>query len=350
VEVAVHFPQAGESRLHQLRKSLNILCVVIAAGISFFADANPVQQDQTGATSTNISASALWRDRGDIASLDLFYGAGSPEREPTGTFIFAKELSEGATPKFEVVDQRGVHWIAKVGHEAKAETAATRLVWAAGYFTDEAYYVSELSVEKMPKLSRITKFASKTGAFQSVRLERVRGEHEKIGNWSWSKNPFSGTKEMNGLRVMMALINNWDLRKENNAIYSVNGQTYYAVSDLGGCFGKTGGVGSRTKNRLDDYAESKFIDEIDSDVVDLTLKSRPFFLLAVDPYHYNKLASREKIGKEIPRADAKWLGELLGRLSIEQIRDCFRAAGYTPDEVDGFAGVVHGRIRDLNQL
>ena len=155
---------------------------------------------------------------------------------------------------------------------------------------------------------------------------------------------------MNGLRIMMALINNWDLKKSNNAIYSTMGEIRYVVSDLGGSFGKTGGVGSRTKSRLDDYATSKFIDDSDSESVDLRIKSRPFFLLAVDPYHYNNLASREKVGREIPRADARWLGQLLARLSIEQIRDCFRAAGYTPAEVDGFAAVVQQRIADLNRL
>jgi hypothetical protein len=156
---------------------------------------------------------------------------------------------------------------------------------------------------------------------------------------------------MNGLRVMMALINNWDLKSANNAVFAVEGEApRYVVTDLGASFGKTGGVGSRTKSQLDDYAESKFIDKADDKEVDLTIKSRPFFLLAVDPYHYNKLASREDVGRNIPREDARWLGGLLARLSIEQIRDCFRAAGYSPAEVDGFANVVRSRIAELNQL
>ncbi len=32
-------------------------------------------------------------------------------------------------------------------------------------------------------------------------------------------DPFEDTREWNGLRVMMALMNNWDLKDENNAIY-----------------------------------------------------------------------------------------------------------------------------------
>jgi hypothetical protein len=84
--------------------------------------------------------------------------------------------------------------------------------------------------------------------------------------------------------------------------------------------------------------------------VDLTIKSRPFFLLAVDPIDYGKLTSRENVGKNIPRADAQWLGGLLGRLSIEQIRDCFRSAGYSAEDVVGFADVVARRVRQLKQL
>jgi hypothetical protein len=44
------------------------------------------------------------------------------------------------------------------------------------------------------------------------------------------------------------------------------------------------------------------------------------------------------------------MGQLLGRLSHEQIRDAFRAAGYSTQEANDFAGVVEGRIAELNAL
>jgi len=58
----------------------------------------------------------------------------------------------------------------------------------------------------------------------------------------------------------------------------------------------------------------------------------------------------QEITKNIPRADAKWLGHLLGQLTEHQIRDCFRTAGYTPEEVDGYAREVQQRIGELNAL
>jgi hypothetical protein len=332
--------------------TLSVTILALTAG-SVYAE---IQEPQTPAAkqaeilATLRATPSLWRDPGDIASLNLLYGAGSPEREPAGTLTFVKEDSAGATPKFEVVDQRGVHWKVKLGEEAQSETAATRLLWAAGYFVDEAYYRPEIRVEGLPKLVRGREFVN-GNIVRGVRLEPVRKPEEFIGSWSWFDTHFTDTKELNGLRIMMALINHWDLKSANNTVYAVKGEApRYVVSDLGASFGKTGGVGSRTKSDLEDYAKSKFIDEADADTVDLNIKSRPFFLLAVDPYHYSKLTAREKVGRDIPRADARWLGGLLARLSIEQIRDAFRAAGYSPTEVEGFANVVARRIAELNRL
>jgi hypothetical protein len=56
------------------------------------------------------------------------------------------------------------------------------------------------------------------------------------------------------------------------------------------------------------------------------------------------------IGTRVPRADAKWLGSLLGQLSPNQILDAFRAGGYPPDKAAAFTKVVQSRIAELNQL
>jgi hypothetical protein len=313
---------------------------------------NPTQAEKNKQTIAVLTGtSSLWRDPGEIESLNLLHGASSPEHGPGSHLVFVKEDTVGATPKFEVVDEHGVHWKVKLGKEAQSETAATRLLWAAGYFVDRAYYLPEIRVEGLAKLTRGKEFVN-GNVVRSVRLEPVRKPQEFIDNWRWSDTPFTGMKEMNGLRIMMALMNNWDVKSSNNAIYAVEGEApRFVVSDLGATFGKTGGaLTSRTKSDLEDYAASKFIDEVDGEKVDLTIKSRPFFLLALDPYHYEKLNSRGKVADDIPRADARWLGGLLGRLSIEQIRDCFRAAGYSSEEVIGFADVVARRIAELNRL
>jgi len=324
---------------------VNAFCILSALAFSLPAGAYQAPAGPDSATA------ALWHDRGDVASLNLLYGAGSQERQPAGTFTFVKEDKQGTAPKFEIVDGQGVHWKAKLGEETKSETAASRLVWAAGYFTDEDYYLAEMRVEKMPKLDRGRKFVSDDGVIHGVRLERIITGQKKNGNWSWFKNPFVGTKEMNGLRIMMALINNWDLKEINNAIYSQPGEgARYVVADLGATFGETGNPVVRSKSNPDDYSDSHFIQKVTAEHVDFYLSSRPLFITAIDVSNYATRTHMQDIVKEIPVADAKWLGKLLESLTDEQIRDCFRAGGYSPEDVEGNAATVKERIRNLNRF
>jgi hypothetical protein len=58
----------------------------------------------------------------------------------------------------------------------------------------------------------------------------------------------------------------------------------------------------------------------------------------------------QDVTKHIPRADAKWLAERFSHLTEEQIRDCFRAGGYTQEEVEGYSGVIKNRIAALHAL
>ena len=73
----------------------------------------------------------------------------------------------------------------------------------------------------------------------------------------------------------MALINNWDLKEINNAIYDEKGEgPRYVVSDLGATFGETGNTVTRSKSNPDDYAESKFIQKVKAEHVDFVLSSQ----------------------------------------------------------------------------
>jgi hypothetical protein len=151
--------------------------------------------------------------------------------------------------------------------------------------------------------------------------------------------------------VMMALINNWDLKEVNNAVYDIKGEGLrYVVSDLGATFGRTGNATVRSKSNLGEYSVSKFVQKVTADHVDFVLTSRPFFLSAVDLPYYAKRTHMQDVAKHIPLAHAKWLGQVLAQLSDEQLRDCFRAAGYAPVEVEFIADIVKQRIKDLNNL
>ena len=293
---------------------------------------------------------SLWSDRGGPASLDLLNGPGGKEHQPGNSFKFIKEAKGGTSPKFEVEDENGARWKVKLGHEVKSETAATRLVWAAGYNADEDYYRAQIQVQGMKPLSRGQEYVSKDGVVRGARLER-QGSEGKSSTWSWYKNPFVGTREFNGLRVMVALINNWDLKEDNNDSYgagNVGGR--YVISDLGASFGRTGNSFVRSRGVMKDYVETRFVKKVTAKDVDFVMHSRPFFLTIFNFPYYRTRTRMESIAKRIPIADARWIGNQLGQLSAEQIRDCFRSASFSPDEVEGYTRIVMQRIEELKKL
>ncbi len=287
-----------------------------------------------------------------MASLDLRYGAGGQAHapDPAGTFTFVREDAGGTSPKFDVTDGQGVEWKVKLGQESQPETAATRFLWAAGYFADEDYYVATLTVKGLPELRRGREFVSPGGVVRGARLERKDAAVEKLGHWDWFDNPFVGRRELNGLRVMMSLLNNWDLKQTNNTVYVVNGERHYAVSDVGATFGNTGNALTRSKGVPRDYEPSKFIAKAAPTSVDFVLHSRPFFLCAFSMSNYRERTHMEQITRHIPRADARWLGQRLSRLTDDQIRDGFRAAGYGPADVETLTGTIRRRIAELGAL
>ena len=309
---------------------------------------------RTAADANGVQA-VLWRLPVDIASLNLLYGSGGEDRQPHGPFTFIEEDSEGTNPKIDVRDQDGVKWKVKFGSEARPEVVATRLVWAAGYFTTDDYFVENLQVKDLPShLHRGQDLVGPDSTLHNVRLKRPMKGQEKIGTWRWAANPFVGTREFNGLRVLMALMNNWDLKDVNNAIYEdkqTREQTY-VVSDLGATFGTTGYIRSLhgSRGNLEAYKRSKFISNLGGDRVDFESPSRPTLIESVNIPVYMRRLDLRWIGRRIPRDDAKWMGQVLAQLSAEQIRDAFRAAGYSAQDVDEFAAVVQDRIARLNAL
>jgi hypothetical protein len=344
------------------RKLLVAFSLMVAATILPVAAVgkNGNKAGKPGLKPTASASALLWRAPDDIRSRNLIYGEGGKDHAPHSVFTFIKEDLDGTNPKFTVQDEDGVKWKVKMGIEARPEVVASRLVWAVGYETNEDYFLPEIKVEKMPAhLHRGQNLVTEGGTIHNVRLKRDLKDEKKVGDWRWRSNPFAGGKELNGLRVMMALLNNWDLKDVNNSVYEENHlqdsdspAEVYMVSDLGASFGTTGlnWPLSKAKGNIASYSHSKFISKVTPDYVDFNVPTRPaliyFFRL---PEFVSRMRLRW-IGKRIPRSDARWVGQLLAQLSSEQIGDAFRAAGYSPDQVKGFTKVVEARIGELNEL
>ena len=326
--------------------ALTIAAAFILAGYASGAGS------KVGSQTAKEGQPVLWRDPVDLEKRDLYYGSGGKAHEPQGTFKFLEEDTHASSPKFEIEGEDGTRWKAKLGLEARPETAASRLLWAVGYFANENYFVPALHVENMSHLSRGNKFVSRDGIVHDVRLKRhVQGE-EKIGIWSWQDSPFAGTREWYALRVLMAVMNNWDLKDVNNSVYQVHGpqpEQRYIVSDLGASFGTTG-LNRGAKGNLEEYRRSKWINGVSDGFVNFNVPSAPSFGWMFYAPEMARRLGLQWLGRHIPVADARWMGSLLARLSPAQIRDAFRASGYSPADVDEFGQIVERRIRELNSF
>lgn len=309
--------------MFKIKITLLTICSLALLCASFSTAAAQKKADKEKKVYTGTPA--LWRAPKNIESRNLLLGAGGEAMKPELsriTFIAVKE--GGWSTKYRVNDGKGHEWVAKLSKEAQPETAANRLLWAIGYETEIVHLVPELDIVGK-------------GTFKNVKLEARPKNVKRAGLWMWADNPFVGKPEFQGLKIMMALINNWDMKDDNNAILATKGATKserrFIVSDLGATFGKTGGVISRSRNKPSDYAKAEFIKGVKGNVID-----------------FNYGGKNGKIFDDLTVADAKWLAGWLSRLSDEQIKDAFRSANYAPSDVDLLAQTVRNRIDALNNI
>jgi hypothetical protein len=318
----------------------------------------PAYAQKSGKGKESAGTHVLWRDPGDIASRDLRYGPGSPELAPQPPFTFVEEVKGGESPKFKVRDARDVEWSVKLGPEAQSETVSTRLVWAVGYFAEEAYYFDEVKLENLPRrLSRGREYV----VGRTVRGARFEPNREGVvegPEWSWRDSPFEGSREMSGLKVLMILLNNFDARKGNNHIlYTDTGggrEARYVVTDLGASLGRAGGLGGRrVKNDLEAFLSTKFVRGVDDGVVEFDFDTRPRgfgHLSVLHPKYYRGEVKKEAAMRGIPVEHAAWIGSLLSQLGDEQLRDAFRAAAYSEAVTEGYVRALRERIGQLGRL
>jgi hypothetical protein len=285
-----------------------------------------------------IGDAVLWRDPSDIASRDLFLGPGGDDKKPNlSNITFLAENPGGYSVKYQVRDGNGRKWVVKLGNEARPETTALRLLWGVGYVTEINYLVPCVHIAGAPKPHKDVPRCEGDG-FADARFEE-RGDGVKRGeNWEWKSNPFVGKRELNGLLVMMALLNNWDLKTANNVILQTTGadgvtERRYVISDLGATFGKTGGPISHSRNEPQKYVKTDFVAGEKGGRVRFAYSGK-----------------QSDLFDGISVADAKWIGSLLAQLSDQQIEDAFRAADFTPEERQMLVAEVKDRINQLVNL
>jgi hypothetical protein len=294
----------------------------------------------------------LWREPAPSDALDLRFGPGGEDGVPAPPFVFIEEHLNGSQPCVAVRDARGRRWRVKWGYEAKPESFAVRVAWACGYFAEVTHYVASGTVASANGLSRARACVREDGTFDEARFEledrSVRmlfDEH----SWSWDDNPFVGTPQLSGLKILVMLLSNWDTkdrrdvsRGSNTAIFEHRTSRWgreaqYLISDWGGAMGKWG---------------STLVSRGRWDPEGFAAQTPQFVTGATDGWvNFGYQGQRTaEIARNISLADAAWFYRYASRLTDASLRQGLRVCGATDEEAARFAGSILERIRQLGEV
>ena len=67
------------------------------------------------------------------------------------------------------------------------------------------------------------------------------------------------------------------------------------------------------------------------------------------PYFFKQRRANNAVD-HVPIEHALWIGSKLEQLSDDQLRDCFRAAGYDRATTESYVRTLRRRINELNQI
>ena len=294
----------------------------------------------------------LWRDPGEVERLDLRVGPGGSDLMPAPPFQFIEEHEAGSNPCLSVRDARGRTWRVKWGDEVRSESFAVRLIWAAGYHAETTHFIAEGRIEGVKELSRARSCVGDDCTFKDARFELDEKGVQKMFDehgWSWDDNPFVGTRELKGLKVMIMLLSNWDnkdvrdvARGSNTAIFQYpladgTREARYLIIDWGATMGRWAAVGFRAKWDCAAF-ESQNLEFIKS-------------VEEVGTIKWGYIGQRTEDATEgITVEDVRWLYQYIGRITDEQLRDGLAASGATNDEVECFTKAIRDRINQLKRV
>ena len=291
----------------------------------------------------------IWRDPGPAESLDFAAGPGGREGAPIGPFHFIEEPGTGSSPCVVVRDAGGRVWRVKWGAEVHTEVFVSRLAWAAGYFVEVNYFVPAGRIEGADMVQRARACIEQDGGFRDARFELDEPgvvKHFDEHSWAWNENPFVGSRELNGLKIVMMLVSNWDnkdvrdvARGSNTAIFEHPMardvlEARYLIIDWGAALG-TWGSNVLSRGRWDPAAYSgqneQFIQGVENEIV---------------LWGYRGQRTADAV-TGIRRSDVQWIYKYLGGLSDEQLAAGVRAAGGTETEIEAFTRAIRDRIDRL---
>jgi hypothetical protein len=294
--------------------------VLIAAGVAA-AVLTAAGLTSNDAQTRRANLAELWRDPGNIAAKDLRHGPGGKALRPSPAVAYEFKESDvtGYSPGYDVVDPSGREWDVKTGDEAQPEVIVSRLLWAVGYRQPVTYFIPEWTMKDGP--------VSKPNAGRF----RLSSDHKNDGDWSWTENPFAGTRQLKGLIVANLIVNNWDLKPSQNRIYTGVGKNparWFVVQDVGASLGKTSWpVG--TKHNIDDFESQRLVLGVQDGRVQFDYHARHRELLA-----------------DITPADVVWICRLFARITDQQWVDLFAGAHMSDEAGQRYTRKIKSKIQE----
>lgn len=291
----------------------------------------------------------IWRDPGNVSTLDLVNGPGGSSGAPQPPFEFLEEHASGSQPCVSVRDAVGRRWRIKWGTEVRSENFAVRLVWACGYFAETTYFIEGGTIARAFELQRARTCIDEHGRFREARFELDDADVRKLfdeHSWAWNENPFVGTRELHGLKILVMLLSNWDTkdrrdvaRGSNTAIFEHRVSRWrrearYLITDWGGSMGRWGGnIVTRGRWDPEGFAAqtAQFVAGVANGMV----------LFGYTGQRTADMSSGIRI------EDARWLCTYLGRITDAQLRDALEASGASNAEAGSFSTSIRDRIGQL---
>jgi hypothetical protein len=291
----------------------------------------------------------LWQAPKAMTVADWIWGPGGAARAPRPPFSFVRENLGGTNPKVDVRDAQGSLWIVKFGGEVHTDTFATRLLSAVGYAAEPTYYVAGGVVTGVHGLKRAKPYFTADGRFHSARFklrdDRLLAYADEF-QWSWTDNPFLGSHELSGLKILIMLASNWDTKDardgegSNTAVFLQAGpapRTYwYAFTDWGASLGSWGGFFKRDRwdPALYERQTAKFVEGVQNGYV---------------VWGFRGKHSRD-ITEGITVEDVGWLAPYLARITDQELRAGLMASGASEGYAGRLARSLRARIRQLQAV
>lgn len=275
---------------------------------------------------TAVQIAELWVRPGP--GRDLFYGVGGERLapDPAARYTVIEMKRSGFSRGYTVTDPRDHEWSVKFPPEAATEVAASRILWGVGYHQPPIYYLANWHAEKAtsPNPQLPARFREKSPDLHGLAA---------TGIWSYYRNPFVGTRELNGLLVLQAMMGNSDLKDQQNALYTLTepiegAAQWYVARDLGQTFGRTG-VLDAPRGDPAVFEQTPFIKGVAGGKVQFDYRGR-----------------HKPLFRNLTPADVRWTCTLLRRLTDDQWQDAFRAAGFAKPIADRFIRRMKQKIAE----